>query len=146
MNAKRILIGGTVAGALIAAGETLLEMVLVRRDTTGLVAEAVNATPFGIFLLRCFSLGICCVLVYVLIRPKVGAGPKTAITAGLLAFLFGVLFPSFGDTLNGTFPPNLILMSIIWSAVELPIAALIGAYLYQEESDQAVGAIASNPV
>ena len=138
--------GGTAAGGLIAVGEKLLEMVLIRRDASGLVAEAVNATPFGIFLLRCFSLGVCCVLVYVLIRPRVGAGPKTAISAGLLAFLLGVLFPSFGDTMNGTFPPNLLLISIIWSAVELPIAALLGAYIYKEEPDLAVGTIAPNPV
>ena len=145
MNAKRILMGGTLAGVLIAGGETLLEMVLVRRDASGLVAEAVNATPFGIFLLRCFSLGVCCVLVYVLIRPRVGPGPKTAISAGLLAFLLGVLFPSFGDTMSGAIPSNLLLISIIWSAVELPIAALLGAYLYREESESAVGSIAASP-
>ena len=146
MNAKRILIGGTLAGVIVAGGETLLTMWLVRRDTTGLVAEAVSATPLGIFLLRSFSLGLCCVLVYALIRPRVGAGAKTAITAGLLAFLLGVLFPSFGDTMSGAFPSNLLLLSIIWGAVELPIASVLGAYLYQEESGQAPGSFASNAV
>ena len=146
MNAKRILMGGTIAGVMVAGGETLLAMWLVRRDTTGLVAEAVSATPFGIFLLKSFSLGLCCVLLYALIRPRIGAGAKTAITAGLLAFLLGVLFPSFGDTMSGAFPSNLLLISIIWGAVELPIASLLGAYLYQEESGPAPGSFASNAI
>ena len=138
MNAKRILIGGTFAGVLIAGGETLLSMWLVARDATGSFAEIDNATPFGIFLLRCFSLGLCCVLMYALIRPRIGAGAKTAITSGLLAFLLGVLFPTFGDAMNGGFPPALMLVSIIWAAVELPVAALAGAYIYREGTERSL--------
>ena len=135
MNAKRIILGGAFAGALIAGGETLLSNWLVTLDRTGSFAEIDSATPFGIFLLRNFSLGVCCILMYALIRPRFGAGAMTAIASGLLAFLFGVLFPSFGDAMNGGFPPALMLVSIIWAAIELPLASLAGAFVYREDSE-----------
>ena len=138
MNAKRIIMGGTFAGVLVAGGETLLSMLLVARDATGSFAEIDNATPVGIFLLRSFSLGVCCVLMYALIRPRMGAGAKTAMVSGLLAFLLGVLFPTFGDAMNGGFPPALMLISIIWTAIELPLAAVAGAYIYQEDPERSL--------
>ena len=137
MDAKRILMGGTVAGAVIAGGETILSTWLVTHDATGSFAAIDSATPFGIFLLRSFSLGLCCILMYALIRPRFGAGAKTAITSGLLAFLFGVLFPSFGDAMNSGFPPALLLASIIWAAIELPFASVAGAYMYREGKERA---------
>jgi hypothetical protein len=127
VNTKRILAGGVLAGLVIVIGETL-------RST--LFADAISVTgsamPTGVFILRGVSLGIFCVLFYAAVRPRLGASLKTALTVGLLVFLMGTLFPPLGLTMQAFTPSRLLLTTIIWNAIQLPLAAVAGAWLYRE--------------
>jgi hypothetical protein len=92
--------------------------------------------PIGVFILRGASLGIFCLLLYAAVRPRLGAGVKTAITVGVLVFLVGTLFPPFGLTMQAFAPAGLLLETIIWNAIQLPLATVAGAWLYREGASE----------
>ena len=127
MNPKRIIIGGLLAGAVIILGEIVRQAVMTPAGPT-----SGASMPTGVFILRGASLGMFCLLLYAAVRPRLGAGVKTAVTVGILVFLVGTLFPPFGLTMQAFAPARLLLESIIWNAIQLPLATVAGAWLYRE--------------
>ena len=127
MNITRILLGGLLAGSVVTIGEVVRQVVM-----TPSAPASGGSMPVGVFILRSVSLGIFCLLLYAAVRPRLGAGPKTAITVGILVFLVGTLFPPFGLTMQAFAPARLLLETIIWNAIQLPLATVAGAWLYRE--------------
>jgi hypothetical protein len=131
MNIKRIIAGGVLAGLVIVIGETARNAL-----TTAGPSASSGSMPLGVFILRGVSLGVFCVLLYAAVRPRLGAGVKSAITTGLLAFLVGTLFPPFGLTMQAFAPARVLLETIIWNAIQLPLATVAGAWLYREKASE----------
>ena len=128
VNTKRILLGGLLAGSVIVIGEAIRHAI---------ISPTVGASmPMGVFLLRGAGLGLVCVLLYAAVRPRLGAGMKTALTVGILVFLVGTLFPPFGLTMQAFAPARLLLETIIWNAIQLPLATVAGAWLYRESASE----------
>jgi hypothetical protein len=131
VNTRRILLGGLLAGTVIVIGE------IVRQAIIAPAAPASGGSmPIGVFILRGASLGIFCLFLYAAVRPRLGAGVKTAITVGVLVFLVGTLFPPFGLTMQAFAPAGLLLETIIWNAIQLPLATVAGAWLYREGASE----------
>jgi hypothetical protein len=130
VNTKRILLGGLLAGAIIIIGEIARQAIFTDATPAG------GSMPAGVFILRGASLGIFCVLLYAAVRPRLGAGVKTALTVGILVFLVGTLFPPFGLTMQAFAPARLLLEAIIWSAILLPLATVAGAWVYREGASE----------
>jgi hypothetical protein len=81
-----------------------------------------------------FALGILAVWTYAAIRPRYGAGPKTAICAGLAVWAMSYFYCGVVVYAGWViFPPKLVWLPVAWSLVELPVATLAGAWLYKEE-------------
>jgi hypothetical protein len=102
INFGRVLLGGLVAGLILNIGEFLLnDMVLGTQMKAFFLAHKFDE-PGGIFLPvalgMTFVLGIVIVWLYALIRPRLGAGPKTAIIAALIAW-FGIYL--YSGAING---------------------------------------------
>lgn len=136
INWSRVIAGGLVAGLILNIGEYLLNEPILGEEWAAAMA-ALNAQPVGgaaiaWFLVLGFLLGIAMIWLYAAIRPRLGAGPKTAICAGLTVWFFAYFWSSMGILVMGLFPSSLIWISLVWGLVELPVAALLGAYLYQE--------------
>ena len=131
MNTKRIMLGGLLAGSVIVIGEVVRQAIF----TEGTPASG-GSMPVGVFILRGASLGIICVLLYAAVRPRLGAQVKTALTVGILVFLLGTLYPPFGLTMQTFAPGRLLLGTIIWNAIQLPLAAVAGAWLYREGASE----------
>ncbi|MDQ5844766.1 MAG: hypothetical protein M3539_05665 [Acidobacteriota bacterium] len=136
MNYPRILIGGLVAGLILNIGEFLLNGVLLANQMEEFFRKCGMSPPSsrGLILLFAFTflLGIFIVYVYAAIRPRYGAGPKTAICAGLIAW-FCVYFYNNGVALAlGIVPVNLFMIALAWGFVEYVLGALAGAWLYKE--------------
>jgi hypothetical protein len=131
MNTKRIISGGLLAGSIIVIGETIRNVVL--SDPT---SASAGSMPLGVFVLRGATLGILCILLYAAVRPRLGASAKSALTVGILVFLVGTVFPPFGLTMQGFSPARLLLMTIIWNAIQLPLATVAGASLYRETASE----------
>jgi hypothetical protein len=131
VNAKRIILGGLIAGSIIVAGEIVRHAIFSTASPAG-----DGAMPWGVFVLRGASLGVFCMLLYAAVRPALGAGVKTAVTVGILVFLVGTLFPPFGVAMQSFTPASALLTAIIWNAVQLPLATTAGAWLYRDAAQE----------
>lgn len=137
INYGRVLIGGLLAGAVIAVGESILNALLLVDQWRGYFAE--HALPnqgvavVAMYILLCFVIGVAMVLLYALIRPRCGAGPKTAVQTGLFVW-FLLWFANFGIAgIAFGIPMSLILITLAWGLVEVCLASLAGAWVYREE-------------
>ena len=78
--------------------------------------------------------GILAVWLYSAIRPRYGAGAKTAVCAGLFFWALGSLFPSISLGSMGLFSANLLVIDSLTSLVGSVVGTLLGAWIYKEQS------------
>lgn len=136
INVARMVLGGLLAGLIINIGEFLFNAQLFAADMEAAMAK-LNLPPVGgsaiaTFVLMGFALGIATVWLYAAIRPRFGAGVSTALCAGTAVWFLAYVYPSVGFAVMGFFPPRLIVTGVVWGLGELLIAAVAGAWLYQE--------------
>jgi hypothetical protein len=136
INNSRVLIGGLVAGLIINVGEFLLNEPILG-DQWRAAFESLGQPPMGggsiaLYVVLGFLLGIAAVYLYAAIRPRFGAGPKTAVCAGLLVWFFSYFYVNAGMMGMDLFPKNLIIISVVWGIVEVTLATVAGAALYKE--------------
>jgi hypothetical protein len=132
----RVIVGGLVTGFVINLSEFLLNGTLLaaRWDAAkaALGKPPIGGSAIAIFVALGFLLGIGTLFLYALIRPRLGAGPKTAVTAGLIVWFFAVFYANFVLIGLSVFPARLPLFEIVWRLFELPIATVFGAWMYGE--------------
>jgi hypothetical protein len=136
INISRVILGGLVAGVVLNIGETIFNAVLFAEANEAAI-KALNLPPIGggavaWFIIIGFMFSIVMIWLYAAIRPRLGAGPKTAICAGTTAWTLGYLFPGIGFLVMGLFPSSLMVPGLVWSLFEVSLAALAGAYFYRE--------------
>jgi hypothetical protein len=134
INTARVLLGGLLAGLIINAGEYILNDRILDWKP---VMQTINRPAIGSqaiiwFVVLGFVLGILCVWLYAAIRPRYGVGPKTAICAGLAAWAFAYFYPTVGMIGLDIFPRQMMLTALVWGLVEVPLATVLGAWLYKE--------------
>ena len=137
MNYGRVILGGLVAGVVLNIGEFLFNgVIMASAMKEWALAHNFPAEPTPTFFVVAtaltFVLGIVLVWLYALIRPRCGAGPKTAVCAGLIMW-FGICIYCtiiYGILLQQ--PTNMLLIGIVWCFGEYVIAAIAGAWLYKE--------------
>ena len=136
MNYARIVLGGLVAGVVINIGEFLANEVVMKEQMQEMFRRFNIPEPSGSFIavavILTFALGILIVMLYAMIRPRFGPGPKTAICAALIVwFIIGVYMNILYGVLFGM-SVGMIAIGVIWTLVEYCLAALAGAWLYKE--------------
>jgi hypothetical protein len=136
INYRRVVLGGLLAGLVLNIGEFLLNDMVLSSQMKAFMAQHNFPEPPGSFMVVAvgltFVMGIVMVLGYACIRPRLGAGVKTAIIAGLFAW-FGVYF--YSGIINGVLfgiPMNTMMMVVVWGLVQYALAAIAGAWLYKE--------------
>jgi hypothetical protein len=140
INLGRIILGGIVAGIVGNILGYLVDGLMLAPQW----ADAMKALGRGEFTVNqivAFNIiglgyGILVVWLYAMIRPRYGAGPKTAVYAGLLAWAIGALLPNVSLMgVAGLFPSNLTAMTTAAAIIETVVAALAGAAMYKEDAD-----------
>ena len=77
--------------------------------------------------------GIVSILIYVGFRPLFGANWKTAIYAGLTAWVIGTLLPNLSFmAVTGLFSKHLTLYTTSGAIVEVVAGTIAGAWLYKD--------------
>jgi len=66
------------------------------------------------------------------IRPRFGAGVKTAVIAGLAVWFFVGLLHAIGESPMGFMPQQLMVIGTCVALIALPVATVAGAYVYKE--------------
>ena len=123
-----------MAGTVINAIELLVHHLILNRAWTVAFA-ALGRTPTGwtTFIPSNFLVGIAGVWLYVGIRPRYGAGSKTAILAGLGVWLVFWVIPTMALMPLTLFPNRLLVTVIGVGLMDAVLAILLGAWLYKEE-------------
>ena len=142
INVGRVLLGGLVAGLVISIGNFLINRVLLRDAMNVEFARLHVPEPGNDFIAKAvvltLILGIGIVYLYAAIRPRFGAGVKTAVCAGLMAWFFVFLYTSVIMGMVLRMPAALTLKRTVWGLVEYTIGAVVGAWLYKEEPTPSV--------
>jgi hypothetical protein len=142
INLSRVVLGGVVAGIVANILGYLVDGVLLAPQWTAAM-KVLGKGDFSTNQILAFNVlgltyGIFAVWLYAAIRPRYGAGPKTALCAGLAVWVAGVLLPNAGLMgVTGLFPSDLTTLTTLAGAVEWAAAILAGAALYQESADSA---------
>jgi len=137
INVGRVIIGGLVTGFILNVGEWVLNGILLKKDMEEFFRRCGFPPDPGpkflvIAIAITFVLGIVIVLGYAAIRPRFGAGPKTAIIAALFAWFGVYLYQNVIAVGLGIVPPKLVMIALAWGLVEYILATLAGAALYKE--------------
>ena len=135
INYGRVILGGLLAGLVLNIGEYLLNEVVLHQQmqeffTRLHITPAANFIPIAVVIT--FLLGIVIVCLYAMIRPRYGAGPKTAVCAASVIW-FCVYF--YCGVLNAALfglATSFVVIGMVWGIVEYSLAAIAGAWLYKE--------------
>ena len=149
INLARVVLGGVVAGLVIDVCEGILNGVILKQQwadaftALGKTSNTMSVKQIAAFNVWGLTAGIITVWLYAGLRARYGAGPRTAIFAGLtvwaLAFALATAVPVFFHL----YPVGLGLTSVALEAIEMILAGLAGGAIYKESAaadSQSVGA------
>jgi hypothetical protein len=135
INVKGVIVGGLVAGLVLNIIDFLVWGVWLKADMAAMMQNAGkgpidNLIP--LFVVLDFLYGIVLVYLYAAVRPRFGAGPGTAVKAGLLAWVLVGLLHSIGEAPMGMLPQRLYIIGTLVALIQFPLAAVAGAKFYRE--------------
>ena len=137
INVSRVILGGIVAGIVANVFSYIVDgVILAPQWAAGM--KALGKSDFTTnqilgFLALGLASGVFTIWLYAAIRPRYGAGPKTAVFAGVAAWFAGALLPNVAFmSVVGLYAADLTTMTTIGGLVGSIAGALAGAALYQE--------------
>ncbi len=136
INLRRVILGGLAAGLFLNVTESFLNLVLLGKANEAALM-ALNVPPIGggaiaFYVLWGFVQGLVTVWLYAGLRSRLGAGPRTAVVAGLIVWLLAYAYPQLGNAFSHITPWSLVAVYLPWALVEAPLAALLGGWIYRE--------------
>jgi hypothetical protein len=137
INWSRVVLGGIVAGIVIdVLGYIVDGVLLAPRWADGMAAlghTAFTARQIVSFNILGIVAGIALIWMYAAIRPRYGAGIRTATTAAIWFWIIGYLLPNLGFMwVPHLFSHHLTVYTTAGNLVETIVGALAGAALYRE--------------
>jgi hypothetical protein len=135
INVKGVIVGGLVAGLVLNVIDFLLYGIWLAPDMAAAM-QAAGKRPIDnlipLFVVLDFIYGIALVQLYAAIRPRYGAGPGTAVKAGIFVWVLIGLLHAIGEAPMGLLPQRLYTMGTLVGLIEFPLAAVAGAKFYRE--------------
>ena len=137
INLGRVILGGIIAGVIINVVEGVMNGVILQPQCSA-AAKAIGRSAtmstkqMVAFNLWGFAAGIIAVWLYAAIRPRFGAGLRTAIAAGAAVWLLAYAMKDAMMAFLHVFPLGLLLLVTAVGLVEVLIATSLGAYFYRE--------------
>jgi hypothetical protein len=142
INWSRVILGGVLAGLIINICEFLVNGLILRDEWASAMA-ALNQSahmalgPTVAFWMWGFLIGLFAMWLYVTIRPRFGAGPKTAVIAGIAVWIPGSLLAMIAPAAMHLFRYRLIVIGVALAFVEIAIGVVAGASFYKEREAKA---------
>lgn len=139
INVGRVVRGGLVAGVVANVIDFVTNTYLLAADWAAFAptrnldpAAFNNGSIVAVFIAIDFIFGLALVWTYAAMRPRFGAGPKTAILAGLVLYVT-VTAVLFGFAQLGLMSMTLWVKGSLYAIVSTFAASLAGAAVYKEE-------------
>jgi hypothetical protein len=139
INWGRVLLGGLLAGLIINFSEFVLNGVVLQSDWNAAMKAlnkpgAVTTAQIVGFNVWGFAAGVIAVWLYAAIRPRYGAGPRTAAIAGGGVWLTAYLLANAAPMILDLFPMRMMVLGLAVGLVEVVVGTMAGAWVYREES------------
>ena len=139
-NRARVILGGLLAGVVINFVEYITNGVVLN-NAWAQVMQSLGKPPLTVSSILLFNvwgflMGIASVWLYAAIRPRYGIGPATAIRAGVAAWVMSVFLVTVTNYAIGFVPVRLLVITSLVELVEIPVATVVGAWLYKEDEAQ----------
>ena len=133
INVGRVIVGGFVAGVVANVFDFVITSYLLAGELEGMCARLNLHTEPSIWVFVVVDLvwGLLLVFTYAAIRPRFGAGPKTAILSGVLPWLAISLLEAQINAIGIT-TVTFYVKGVAFYLVSAVVASLIGAALYKE--------------
>jgi hypothetical protein len=144
INTQKVLVGGLAAGVVLNVIDYLTNGVLLA-DRMKAEAEAfkpglsdmmMSRNSIAVYVVSDLIVGMLLIFTYAAIRPRFGAGPRTAVIAALVFWGLGAVI-TYGYLQMGLMSPGSWGMSAIIWMINLVVAASVGAKLYTEDGGAA---------
>jgi hypothetical protein len=139
INWGKVFLGGLLAGVVINVGEYLFHAVLFKDQVAEMMramgkdpASVMTGNAILIWNIMGFLAGIGAVWVYAAVRPRFGAGAKTAMIAGVAVWFLSRFLGAIGEMNMGMASQKMIMTGLVWGLVEVVIATIAGAWAYRE--------------
>ena len=138
INSTRVFLGGLLAGVVIVALGFVTYAIYLEKlwtpvmEALGLSTQMTTRIFIFAVLLSLIS-GLLAVWLYAAIRPRYGAGPKTALIAGIAFYVLTGLLPAISFSLMGMFPTRVLVIDGLTGLVIYVVATLAGAWVYKEQ-------------
>ncbi len=142
INVGRWIVGGVVTAIILFVTDFVLNGVILAQQfddaMTALgkpaMSENFEAGTLAVFAILSLIVGLTAMGIYVGIRPRFGAGATTAVYAGLATWLLADGVASVSLMVVNLLPAGLLWTGIIVGVIQVPVATVAGAYLYQENA------------
>ena len=140
INNSKVVVGGLVSGLVMNVfGFVINGMLLGKRMEAEMAAVAPSLQGKGMTggviaarVVTSFVVGILLVWIYAAIRPRFGAGMRTATKAGLVVWAFGFLFYLDWLYVDLMTPTTYAIVSVV-QLVSVLVSAWAGCKLYTED-------------
>ena len=136
INLQKVIVGGFIAGLVLNVFDFLVYGVWLKNDMNAAMAAlskpAMTTNMILWFVFLDFLYGIWLVWLYAAIRPRFGAGPRTAVIAGVAMWVLFSLLHTLSEAPMGLFPQRLMVITTVTTLIAWPIAAAAGAKFYSE--------------
>ena len=144
INPSRVFLGGMAAGGFSVALE-YIAFLLGAYDKLGKAAglplgQAPLSAQLSVFALEVFVGGPLAIWLYAAIRPRFGAGPRTAIRAAVYIWLVMCVYGQTVLAISHLMVMLPVIVIVIMEVMSLPLVifgVLIGAKIYQEDGSAA---------
>ena len=137
INAGKVVLGAIAAGLVINVVESAMNLFVIAGPMEELLASLglppMGGAAMGGFAVLAFTLGFLLTWTYAAIRPRYGAGPATALKAGLAVWAAFYFLGTGADVLMGMVPLQLFLITLAYTLPMMLAAAYVGGMVYKEE-------------
>ena len=134
INVGRLILGAVAAGIVMNGFDYVSNEIIMKADYAAVFA-ARNIDPAAMSIATMvvldFAMALLLVFTYAAIRTRFGAGPKTALVAGLLVALIGNVVAAYFAGM-GFFPWHLYLKAAALSTTNTVVCAYVGGAIYSE--------------
>ena len=142
MNTSKVLAGGLVAGIVLNVIDWFVYTRLLATRMAesmdafkpGLSAAMMTGNAITIYIITDFVFGLLLVWTYAAVRPRLGAGPKTAVTVAGLFWIFATFINAGTYLITGMMSTNLFWLTSLISLITFVLGTWFGAMVYTEDS------------
>jgi len=139
INLVSVATAGALAGAvhfgltgIVNVGILRLELQDWLRGASSLVHPPAQSVSMSLWATMSLIYGVSGVWIYAGIRPRFGAGPKTAVLAGLSLWIVSKFTVALDLAALGLVPGRIIVGQSVGGLVAVVLGVFLGAWLYKE--------------